>query len=69
MKVEDRTIIDVMEDHYRHSLGYDISSDFSIDKLTKVRQLLHSLDGEGFSDLEVLRIALKAFELQVIKNS
>ena len=69
MKVENDTIVHVMANYYRNTFGIDQDSDFFVDRLTRIQNLLDTLDGEGYTDLDILRLATRAFEEQVIKNS
>lgn len=39
------------------------------DRFERVKKLLDSLDGKGYSDLDILRIALETVESEVIKLS
>lgn len=69
MKVLDETIINNLAEYYHNNAGgFDMQSDFALDKFARVRRLLDSLDGEGISDLDVIKIAAMAFEEQAIRS-
>lgn len=69
MKVHDEIIINNLAEYYRNNVGgFDITSAFAIDKFARVKKLLDALDGEGISDLDVIKIAAMSFEDQTIRN-
>lgn len=69
MKVLDETIINNLAEYYHNNVGgFDITSDFAVDKFVRVRKLLDALSGEGISDLDVIKIAAMAFEEQAIRS-
>lgn len=69
MKVHDEIIINSLAEYYHNNaLGFDLTSEFAVDRFARVRKLLDALDGEGISDLDVIKIAAMAFEEQTIRN-
>lgn len=69
MKIHDEIIINSLAEYYRNNMGgIDFQSDFIVDKFARVRKLLDALDGEGISDLDVIKIAAMAFEEQTIRD-
>lgn len=70
MKVSEDAILDALSKYYRHSSGqFNMEPNFIEYRYAKVKELLESLDGHGFSNLDILRLAALAVELQIIKDS
>lgn len=70
MKISDVSIRRAIANFYRHSAGPGhMSRELLEDRFERVKKLLDSLDGKGYSDLDILRIALETMESEVIKLS
>lgn len=69
MKVEDEVIINSLAEYYHNNAsGLDLSSEFAVERFSRVKRLLQELDSKGISDLDILKIAANALETQTIKN-
>lgn len=66
MTVSDDKVVKAIADYYRNvSGGFDIDSEFAVERFKRVRNVLDSLSGLGYSDLDVLKLAVIAMELEV----